>query len=171
MVAVLFLCLGNICRSPAAEAVFSKLLTEKDRHDVEIDSCGTGGGNPRWYQPGQFSFHEGDQADPRMRQAAKKRDIAITSRSRPLAPEDRRFDYIVCMDSANVRAVSEAAEAWGVPELAEKVVLLTDYWAAGGGEGKKPSKVPDPYYGGPDGFEHVLDLLRVCCEGLIREVL
>lgn len=114
---VLFVCLGNICRSPAAEGVFSAVVAGKGSAEAarfRIDSCGTGGGNPGWYAPGGWSYHEGDRADSRMRKEATKRGYDLTSRSRPLTLKDvEEFDYIICMDDANCEAVLEAADAWG----------------------------------------------------------
>ena len=107
---VLFLCLGNICRSPAAEAVFSKAVADRGLADrVTVDSCGTGGGSRDWYRKGGFSFHEGDPADSRMTAAARRRAVTLTSRSRPLTPDDvTSFDRVVTMDGANERAVATA---------------------------------------------------------------
>ena len=112
--AVLFVCLGNICRSPTAEAVFRSVVEGAGAAaDFDIDSCGTGGGSSNWYQAGGFSYHEGDPADGRMTQAAKVRGHDLTSRSRPLVPADfQRFDAIVAMDSNNVAAIKRAAEHW-----------------------------------------------------------
>ncbi|KDO20920.1 hypothetical protein SPRG_14151 [Saprolegnia parasitica CBS 223.65] len=119
MVGVLFLCLGNICRSPAAEGVFKGLVARDGKMSAyDIDSCGTGGGASNWYKPNGFSYHEGDSADSRMKKEAKKRGYTLSSKSRPLTPEDlRRFDHIICMDSNNVRAVHEAATFWAPSTL------------------------------------------------------
>lgn len=94
-----------------------------------IDSCGTGGGNPGWYQEGGWSYHEGDRADSRMRAAASKRGIDITSLSRALTAEDvDKFDLLVCMDGANKSAVMEAADYWGKTSVAaSKIRLMTEY--------------------------------------------
>ena len=94
-----------------------------------IDSCGTGGGNPGWYQKGGWSYHENDRADSRMRAAASKRGIDITSLSRALTPEDvDKFDLLVCMDGANKSAVMEAADYWGKTAVAaSKIRLMTEY--------------------------------------------
>lgn len=168
MPSVLFLCLGNICRSPAAEGVF-KHLVQRSNVSCEVDSCGTGGGSPNWFKPFGFSFHEGDLADHRMSEAAARRGILLESRARPLRRDDVRFDIIVCMDSSNIQSVKEAANAWELPELVDKCVLMTSYFADGGGEGDAPTEVPDPYFVG--GFDAVLDLLEVCCKGLLKDVM
>mmetsp|Transcript_45470 Transcript_45470/g.176813 ORF Transcript_45470/g.176813 Transcript_45470/m.176813 type:complete len:180 (+) Transcript_45470:708-1247(+) len=94
---VLFVCLGNICRSPTAEAMFKTVVEREGKAATyEIDSCGTGGGNPDWFTEGGWSYHEGDSSDSRMMQTAAKRGIALTSRSRPLNKEDlEKFDRII----------------------------------------------------------------------------
>lgn len=217
---VLFVCLGNICRSPTAEAVFRSVVERRGLADkFDIDSCGTGGGasnvsavfflasgfwghrvvlalslalslsrpetqpssppllpssNPppkQWYKDGGFSYHEGDPADARMAAAAAKRGVKLTSRSRPLVPADwSRFAHVVCMDADNVRAVETAVRHWGNPPGSPRLSLMTE-WAAEGSESRRLGKVPDPYYGGPAGFDKVLDLLDEAAEGLLNAVL
>lgn len=175
---VLFLCLGNICRSPAAEAVFAQAVAARGLADrVAVDSCGTGGGSRDWYRSGGFSFHEGDPADARMTAAARRRGVALTSRSRPLTPVDvTSFDRVVTMDGANERAVAAAVAHWREAGLlppsgpAARVERLTTYLrdprlARAGRDG-----VPDPYYGGDQGFELVLDLLEDACGALLDDV-
>lgn len=79
----------------------------------DIDSCGTGGGSPDWYMEGGFSYHEGDESDPRMTRAAVGRGVRLTSRSRPLKPSDlSEFDYILGMDASNIAAIKRAAKYW-----------------------------------------------------------
>ncbi|KAJ8907438.1 hypothetical protein NDN08_007549 [Rhodosorus marinus] len=167
---VLFVCLGNICRSPTAEAMF-KTVVDRDGKAAayEIDSCGTGGGNPDWFTDGGWSYHEGDSSDSRMMQTAAKRGIALTSRSRPLNKEDlEKFDRIIGMDSSNYKEIMKAAEYWG-PEYLDlakkKTSLMLDY-----SSNNKGKPVPDPYYGGSDGFEKVLDLLDEACDGLLNDM-
>jgi len=171
----LMVCLGNICRSPTAEAVFQALIDRRGLGDeIEVDSCGTGGGSAGWYKDGGFSYHEGDAADSRMTAVAKERGVKLTSRSRPLTPEDlNTFDYIMAMDYDNVTAIFRAADYWStsgkeVPPRSEvegKVRRMATYCTK-----TKEEVVPDPYYGGKAGFELVLDLLEDACTGLIDEI-
>ncbi|CAN4106586.1 unnamed protein product [Withania somnifera] len=158
--AVLFVCLGNICRSPAAEGVFTDLVKKRGLDSkFKIDSAGT------------INYHEGDEADPRMRAAAKRRGIAITSISRPIRPSDfKDFDLILAMDENNKADILGALERWihrePLPaDAAEKVRLMCSYC-------KKydESEVPDPYYGGAQGFEKVLDLLEDACDSLLESI-
>ncbi|KAG2431203.1 hypothetical protein HXX76_009731 [Chlamydomonas incerta] len=176
-IGVLFVCLGNICRSPTAEAVFKAVVQRAGLAEAfDIDSCGTGGGNPDWFTEGGWSYHEGDAADSRMTLTARKRGVLLTSRSRPLAPLDfGRFDYIVGMDAKNIRAIRTAADYWRVRPMGadtvpqsygERLSLMTAYCSKFKGE----PEVPDPYYGGPAGFERVLDLLDDACEGLLAQI-
>mmetsp|Transcript_7219 Transcript_7219/g.13284 ORF Transcript_7219/g.13284 Transcript_7219/m.13284 type:complete len:148 (-) Transcript_7219:99-542(-) len=137
-------------------------------HLFDIDSCGTGGGNPSWYLPGGMSYHEGESSDSRMKHAASGRGITITSTSRPLNKKDfDRFQYIVGMDQNNLNAIGTAKEAWQVTgdddHSSYKVVLMTDYC-----RDFEASRVPDPYYEG--GFDKVLDLLEDACKGLFAEI-
>lgn len=174
---VLFVCLGNICRSPTAEAMFRAVAERAGVADrFDIDSCGTGGGASGWFKPGGFSYHEGEAADPRMTAAAAKRGVRLTSRSRPLVPGDfARFKYIVGMDGSNMRAIATAADYWAangskdVPppdEVKGRVSLMTQYCT----KFKGATEVPDPYYGGAQGFETVLDLLDDACTGLLAKI-
>ncbi|KAK4396753.1 putative low molecular weight protein-tyrosine-phosphatase [Sesamum angolense] len=158
---VLFVCLGNICRSPAAEGVFRHLVKQNNLDSkFYIDSAGT------------INYHEGNQADPRMRAASKKRGIEITSISRPIRPSDfRDFDLILAMDRQNREDILGAFERWRHRETlpadaANKVRLMCSYC-------KKHSEteVPDPYYGGQQGFEKVLDLLEDGCQSLLESII
>jgi protein-tyrosine phosphatase len=137
---VLFVCLGNICRSPAAEAVFAALAAEAGAaSEFAVDSAGTG------------AWHVGDQADARMRHAASRRGIAIESVARQVTSEDfHQFDLIVAMDASNLATLRRMAPAGH----GAKIVLLRDFDPEAPGE-----DVPDPYYGGPDGFDAVLDIV------------
>jgi len=153
MTRVLFVCLGNICRSPAAEGVFLHLLAQADASDrFVVDSAGTGG------------WHVGKTADRRMREAASRRGIALTSRARQLERVDlNRFDHILTMDASNlahVQALAEEARSGGQQARIEPLVRYCSRFDA--------HEVPDPYYGGEEGFEHVLDLLEDACTGLLQ---
>lgn len=147
---VLFVCLGNICRSPSAEAVFNHLIQAKNvANEYEVDSAGTSG------------WHQGEPADSRMKSHAKKRGIELTSVSRPVNPETDfdEFDYIVAMDWNNLNDLKEMAPK---KEHLKKIFLMTDF-----ASGNHTDGVPDPYYGGFEGFELVLDLLEDATEGFL----
>ena len=154
---VLFVCLGNICRSPAAEGVFVHLLAQQDLGDrFVVDSAGTGG------------WHVGLRADERMRAAAARRGIELTSRARQIELGDlHSFDHIVTMDADNLAAVRALAREAGNPASQAQISAMTDYCRVHSGV----REVPDPYYGGPQGFDHVLDLLEDACGGLLEELL
>ncbi len=150
---VLFVCLGNICRSPSAEAVFNSLLEEKDLEDqIECDSAGTTG------------YHSGEFADRRMQSYAINRGYRLTSISRPIIPETDfdDFDYIIGMDDNNVWDLKRMAR--NLNDL-KKIHRMTDF-----SPNKAHQSVPDPYYGGADGFELVLDILEEACEGLLKKI-
>lgn len=149
-VRVLFVCLGNICRSPSAEGVFRHYVRAQGAAaDYEIDSAGL------------IAVHEGELPDGRMRAHAARRGYELDSRSRPISYEDFfYYDYIIGMDEQNRSRLLELAPT---AELAEKVSLLPE-WA----EAPLRDHVPDPYYSGAEGFEHVLDLLEQCLPELYR---
>ncbi|CAI0544233.1 unnamed protein product [Linum tenue] len=158
---VVFVCLGNICRSPAAEGVFRDIVHKKGLDSkFNIDSAGT------------INYHEGGPADPRMRAASKKRGVEITSISRPIRPSDFvEFDLILAMDRQNREDILEAFGRWKfretLPEDAhKKVKLMCSYCKK-----HEETEVPDPYYGGAQGFEKVLDLLEDACESLLDSIL
>jgi len=150
---VLFVCLGNICRSPSAEAVFKDFVRKKGEAGLfEIDSAGTS------------NYHEGQPADERMQHHAKKRNYNLTSISRPFLPETDfdKFDMIVAMDKENLNDLRFMARNRN--DL-NKLSLMTDYCTIFHNE-----YVPDPYYGGDIGFELVLDILEDASEGLFNKI-
>lgn len=148
---ILFVCLGNICRSPAAEEVFRQLVEQRGLQPFfEVDSAGTG------------NYHVGELPDQRMRVHARRRGYELTHRCRQIAGDDfRRFDVIVAMDAANADDLHRMAPT---PEAARKVVMMGDYIRLQHGH---YDYVPDPYYEGSEGFELVLDLLEDACECLL----
>lgn len=150
---ILFVCLGNICRSACAEAVMKDIVAKRGLEDkFEIDSAGL------------ISYHEGEQADPRMRQHASARGINITSIARKIKDADfRHFDMIIGMDNDNIARLTSNAPT---QESALKISKMTDYCL-----NYDADSVPDPYYGGADGFELVLDLLNDACNGLIDNII
>ena len=148
---VLFVCLGNICRSPAAEAAFQHVVDEAGlTGDFVIDSAGTG------------AWHVGEQADPRMREAGRRRGMSVKSIARAVSPDDfDRFDHILAMDRSNLRALLRLAP----PRHRAKIRLFRDLDPeAPGGD------VPDPYYGESDGFDEVLDMVSRTARALLDEL-
>ncbi len=152
---ILFVCLGNICRSPAAEGVFlHRLATEGLEDRFVVDSAGTGG------------WHAGKRADSRMRAAASRRGIHLPSRARQLELADlTSFDRILTMDDDNLAAVRSLAQ-----ELGDRQDLALIEPMARHCRRFQAREVPDPYYGGSEGFEHVLDLLEDACAGLLDDL-
>lgn len=150
---LLFVCMGNICRSPSAEAVMKKLVKDKGLEEqFEIDSAGT------------IGYHAGERADQRMRTHASRRGYDLDSLSRPVVTDDfYSFDLIIGMDDHNISELKRKAPDWG---SVEKIHKMTDF-----ARNKTYDHVPDPYYGGADGFELVLDLLEDACEGLLTYII
>ena len=150
MKSVLFVCMGNICRSPTAEGVFRKLVSDAGRSvEFEIDSAGT------------IGFHAGAMADSRMRVAAQERGYQLESTARRIQRADfSRFDLIVTMDDENFRDVSDMN-----PSAGALVVRMCDYC-----EVHEETEVPDPYYGGEAGFYKVIDILEDACANILRQI-
>lgn len=151
-VKVLFVCLGNICRSPTAHAVFQQRLEEQGlAGKVVVDSCGTG------------SWHIGKQPDPRAMEAGLRRGYDLSPlRARQIEADDtEKFDYVLTMDRDNQQVVASLTSdsSRTRPELFLR--YATHY---------QEDEVPDPYYGDGDGFELVLDLIEDACDGLIRDI-
>ncbi len=152
---ILFVCLGNICRSPAAEGVFNHQVKAKNLEShFNVDSAGTG------------AWHVGNKADLRMREAARRRGVSINSRARQILPQDLiNFDFIFTMDDENFLSVNKlAAKVDACPKAIIQPILRY-------ASNTKMLEVPDPYYGGESGFEYVLDLLEDACEGLLKELI
>lgn len=148
---VLFVCLGNICRSPAAEGLFIDHVAKAGQSDrIDIDSAGTGG------------WHAGELPDARMRKAAASRGIELVSRARQVRRDDfEKFDLIVAMDRDNLAHLKTLGRA-KPGQLFLLSELLGPEWDA---------DVPDPYYGGPEGFETVLDMLNAAMPALLDRAL
>lgn len=148
-IGVLFVCLGNICRSPLAEGVFRHVVREAGlEHRFEIDSAGTS------------AYHIGDPPDRRTAAVATRRGITLDSRARQFRPEDfGRFDYVFAMDRDNLAALERAARTAG---SGGEVRLLREFDPEAGDD----LEVPDPYYGGPQGFEEVHDIVDRACRNL-----
>jgi protein-tyrosine phosphatase len=148
-----FVCMGNICRSPTAEAVMVHLLAQSELADrVVVESAGTGG------------WHVGQSADSRARAEARRRGVAMEGAARQFKRGDfARFDLVVAMDSDNLSDLKRMA-----PDAAarDKVVLLRSFDPASGDD----RNVPDPYYGGPEGFSTVFDMVDAACRGLLDHV-
>lgn len=149
---ILFVCLGNICRSPSAEAVMKKLVKEAGlEREIVVESAGI------------IGYHEGELPDSRMRVHASRRGYVLDSLSRPVKAADfYDFDLIVGMDDRNIDALKEKA-----PDLESmgKIRKMTDF-----SRNSLYDHVPDPYYGGASGFELVLDLLEDACSGLLDTI-
>ena len=153
-ISVLFVCLGNICRSPAAEALFIKEIREKQIEDrFLVDSAGTG------------SWHVGKKSDLRMRLAAKNRKIDITSKARQINKIDfQKFNYIITMDDSNYKNVMSLknretfSDSCKVRKMQEFSISFYE------------KEVPDPYFGGEDGFDYVLDILTDSTSGFLDYV-
>lgn len=159
---ILFVCLGNICRSPAAEGVFLHFLETRGLSGkVLVDSAGT------------YNGHVGELPDPRMRQAAQNRGIALTHKARQVTAEDLdAFDLVVAMDHTNYRNLRHLHR-----DPKAQIRMLGEFLPghhpqpAKDGHPPEAKEVPDPYYGGPEGFEEVLDMLTHAAPALLKAVL
>ncbi|QDZ40886.1 low molecular weight phosphotyrosine protein phosphatase [Euhalothece natronophila Z-M001] len=152
MYKLLFVCLGNICRSPSAENIMRYLVEQEGLSDQIIcDSAGTA------------DYHIGEPPDSRMKAAAKARGIQLIGKGRQFYPSDfEKYDLILAMDRDNY---------WDLISLdpkkqyRDKIKMMCDY-----AKNYRDKEVPDPYYGGPEGFNHVIDLLLDACSGLLEEI-
>lgn len=152
MVKVLFVCLGNICRSPTAHGVFAQLVQMRGlEHKIYIESAGTGG------------WHVGEAPDRRAQQAAKARGYDLSRlRAQQVEPGDfERFDYILAMDHQNLRDLKAMCPV----DYEGMLELFLQFSEA------DVQEVPDPYYGGADGFSQVLDLVESASKGLLKHIL
>jgi protein-tyrosine phosphatase len=150
---VLFVCLGNICRSPLAEGVFRHVVEEAGLGDrFIIDSAGTS------------AYHAGDPPDPRTAEVARRRGLKLEHAARQVLEADlREFDYVLAMDGSNLAKVQRLRERL---TGGAEVHLLRSFDAEADGD----LEVPDPYFGGPDGFEDVHDMVERACRGLLRHI-
>ena len=153
-ISVLFVCLGNICRSPAAEAIFINLLEKKGLQNAfRVDSAGTG------------SWHIGKKADSRMRFAAERRGIHILSRARQIKINDfEEFNYILAMDNSNFGNIIELKKRASSTHIAtvKKIQNFRSIF--------NDIEVPDPYFGGDEGFDHVLNILEDSVSGFLESI-
>jgi protein-tyrosine phosphatase len=150
---VLFVCMGNICRSPTAEGVFRKVIAEQGKtNHFLIDSAGT------------HAYHVGEMPDSRAQQTARQRGINLSSiRARKVATLDfEHFDYILAMDSDNYHNLLKASPS----QYHDKIKLFLDFAPE-----HDERDVPDPYYGGQNGFEHVFDLVEAASHGFFNHVM
>jgi len=154
-ISVLFVCLGNICRSPAAEAIFISLLEKKGLTDgFIVDSAGTG------------SWHIGKKADSRMRIAAERRDINILSRARQISSKDfEQFNYILAMDNSNFRNIQDLKNRTTALTGLASIKKIQDFRSV-----FNEQEVPDPYFGGDEGFDYVLDILEDSVNGFLESI-
>ena len=151
-VSVLFVCMGNICRSPTAQGVFERLVEEHQLAGaIEIDSAGT------------HACHSGERPDGRASAAALKRGDDLSSQqARRVSPEDfDRFDYVLAMDRDNYEILSTSCPSG----LGSRLRLFLEF-----APDLETREVPDPYYGGPSGFERVLDMIEQASEGLLADI-
>ncbi len=150
---ILFICLGNICRSPSAEGVMNALIKNEGLQDyISCDSAGTA------------AYHVGESPDSRMISHASKRGFELTSIGRQFNPKTDfdKFNYIITMDNSNYRDIKRLDYS---NRYEEKIFLMTDFCTV-----IDVNEVPDPYYGGAAGFEYVLDIIEDACSGLLKRL-
>jgi len=152
-ISVLFVCTGNICRSPMAEGVFRHLLDREGLSDrFRVDSAGTD------------DWHVGESPDVRSVRTAAAHGVTLGGHARHVLPEDfRRFDYILAMDRSNLASLEALRDGVGGEA---PLYLLREFDP----RGEPGAEVPDPYYGGPGGFEEVFAMVERSCEGLLRQI-
>lgn len=151
-IGVLFVCMGNICRSPTAQGVFESVVEARGlAHRIHVDSAGT------------HAYHVGEPPDGRAQAAALKRGIDISGqRARKVSTGDfDAYDYVLVMDRDNLSIMKQACPA----RHEERLALFMDY-----AEPRQAREVPDPYYGGKDGFEQVLDMVEAASRGLLSDI-
>ncbi len=150
---ILFVCMGNICRSPAAEGIL-KTMVEKEKlsNRIEIDSAGT------------IGYHAGESPDPRMRFYAASRSYFLKSKARQFDPKTdfEKFDYIITMDDAIFNEIKRLDKRKAYSNKIHKMIEFNRHIQA--------DEVPDPYMGGPEGFEKVMDILVDACRGLLKRL-
>ena len=148
---IIFVCWGNICRSPAAEATFRKLLLDHSLEDkITCDSAGT------------ISQHQGNPPDPRMQKAAQSRQIPIGGTARKANEQDfKNADLLLTMDHFNFSELSKLAPT---ADMKSKIKPFCDFINSG------VQEVPDPYYGGDDGFENIYNMLNYACNKIISQI-
>ena len=151
-IGVLFVCLGNICRSPLAEGVFREIVREEGLQDrFDVDSAGTS------------DYHTGDSPDPRTVSEAKRRGLILDHAARQIRSQDlEKFDYVIAMDASNLGRVERLAKSMRGAQL--RLLRSFDEEAA------DDLEVPDPYFGGPDGFADVHDMVERACRGLLAHI-
>jgi protein-tyrosine phosphatase len=152
-ISIIFVCMGNICRSPAAEGILKSMVEKEKLSDrVEIDSAGT------------IDYHAGESPDKRMKFHAASRDYFLKSKARQFDPKTdfERFDYIITMDNEILKEIRKLDKG---KKYQDKIHTMVEF-----SRHIKADEVPDPYLGGPEGFEKVLDILVDACRGLLHRI-